>query len=515
MAIDVDQPGSPGWWLWRLSEDQRRRRPRLDDLWDRYEGRAPLPQGAQNAREAFQDFQRLARSNLAHLAVQAVAERCTLIGFRTSAEQIERELTDEVAGAIWQYNQMAMQAKDVHRFMGAMSCGYTIVGPAPDDPQDERSPFWDPDLDIDDPDGELDDDDPMPLITVEDPREVITAQDPARSGRTLAGVKYRYDAQDDVDRIYMFMLGGLVYRARPVSRKPQNGKSKFGPRWRFSPGQWEWENLSDPDTLPTSDVPVTYYRNPQDQAEFEPHIDLMDRINHQILQRMTIATMQAFRQRAIKGLPEKDEDGNVIDYEGIFSADPAALWQLPETADMWESGQIDLTPLLSAVKDDVREFMGNSRTPMSYFTPDAANGSAEGAELTREGLIFKVEDTFLYAGAGHTRTQRLALRYHGRDDLAKRVLPLWAPAERFSLAQRYDAAQKAVAAGVPWRTRMLNILQFSPAEVARMEVERAQEQLLAGVAADADSRGTGGSGNGGSGGAGGDGDPEDDPAGGQ
>jgi hypothetical protein len=88
------------------------------------------------------------------------------------------------------------------------------------------------------------------------------------------------------------------------------------------------------------------------------------------------------------------------------------------------------------------------------------------------------------------------------------VLPLWAPAERFSLSQRYDAAQKAVQAGVPWRTRMLSILQFSPAEVARMEVERMQEQLLAGVTADADS------GAGGSGRQGGDpsGDPEDDAA---
>jgi hypothetical protein len=508
VAIDIDQPGSPGWWLWRLSEEQRKRRPRLDELWDRYEGRAPLPKGAENAREAFQDFQRLARSNLADLAVQAVAERCTLIGFRTSAEQIAREITDEVAGSIWEYNQMAMQVQDVHQYMGAMSCAYTIAGPAPDDPEDERSPFWDPDLDLDEPDGELDDDEPMPLITVEDPRDVITAQDPVRSGRTLAAIKYQYDPQDDVDRIFVFLRGGLIYRARPVSRKPQGGRSNFGPRWRFSPRAWEWENLSEPDTLPTADVPVTYYRNPRDKAEFEPHIEVMDRINHQILQRMTIATMQAFRQRAIIGLPEKDDDGNVIDYEGIFSADPAALWQLPEAAQLWESGQVDLGPLLAAVKDDVREFMGNTRTPMSYFTPDAANGSAEGAELTREGLIFKVENTFLYAGAGHTRTMRLALRYHDRDDLARRVLPLWAPAERFSLSQRYDAAQKAVQAGVPWRTRMLSILQFSPAEVARMEVERMQEQLLAGVTADADS------GAGGSGRQGGDpsGDPEDDAA---
>jgi hypothetical protein len=77
-------------------------------------------------------------------------------------------------------------------------------------------------------------------------------------------------------------------------------------------------------------------------GEFEPHLDVLDRINHMILQRMVIATMQAFRQRAIKGdtedMPDKDpETGEEIDYDDIFAADPGALWRLPKVRDMWES----------------------------------------------------------------------------------------------------------------------------------------------------------------------------------
>jgi hypothetical protein len=55
---------------------------------------------------------------------------------------------------------------------------------------------------------------------------------------------------------------------------------------------------------------------------------------------------------------------------------------------------------------------------------------------------------------------------------------LWAPPERFSLAERYDAASKAQAAGVPWHTVMTDILQFSPQQVERMAGERSADALI-------------------------------------
>jgi hypothetical protein len=56
---------------------------------------------------------------------------------------------------------------------------------------------------------------------------------------------------------------------------------------------------------------------------------------------------------------------------------------------------------------------------------------------------------------------------------------LWAPPERFSLAERADAASKAIAGGVPWRTVMTDIWQFSPQAVDRMEAERVTDSFLA------------------------------------
>lgn len=71
-----------------------------------------------------------------------------------------------------------------------------------------------------------------------------------------------------------------------------------------------------------------------------------------LLQRVVVATMQAFKQRGDQGAEFKkhDEDGNVIDYDEMFPADIAALWLLPENADIWESGTTGLQDLLSAVR---------------------------------------------------------------------------------------------------------------------------------------------------------------------
>jgi hypothetical protein len=466
VTIDIETYGSPGWWLWRLTEEHRRRQPRLHALWERYSGNPPMPKGAENAKEAYQAFQKLARSNYAELATHAVVERMNLLGFRTSEDQTLAGITDPDAEEIWLANEMPLQVSDVHTYMAVMGEGYTITGP---------------------PDPEFDGDGAAPIITAEDPREVITAHDPARPARVLAGIKVTHDDATNRDRVYVYLPGqGRTGRATVWIAQRRAGGSAIvaGRGMRFSPQGWEW--VGEPTELPTRECPVTRYQARDGVGVFERHTDLLDRINHMILQRMVIATMQAFRQRVVKGVPLQypaghPKAGQDIDYDEILTADPGAVWLLPATADLWESGQVDLTPILSSVKDDVRDFAALTRTPMSYFVPDAANGSAEGASTMREGLVFRVEDFDTRAGVGHARTMSLGLAYAGKP--AARVSPLWAPAERFSLAQRYDAAVKAVTAGVPWRTRMISVLQYTPAEVERMESERMTDELLAPTAA--------------------------------
>jgi hypothetical protein len=73
----------------------------------------------------------------------------------------------------------------------------------------------------------------------------------------------------------------------------------------------------------------------------------------------------------------------------------------------------------------------------------------------------------------------LMFRWLGDDERAQLLdlEPLWKPAERYSLAERADANSKFQ--DIPFRSRMGLIGQFSPAEIAEMEVERRGEQILA------------------------------------
>src|SRR4029453_13439111 len=128
------------------------------------------------------------------------------------------------------------------------------------------------------------------------------------------------------------------------------------------------------------------FKNKYGLGEFEIHLDLLDRINKLILDRMVIATMQAFRQRGVKGRPlgypdDPPQAGELIDYSQVFTADPAAMWMLPQVAEMWESGVVDLTPILNAVKHDLEHLASVTRTPMHMLSPAGINQSAEGASL--------------------------------------------------------------------------------------------------------------------------------------
>jgi hypothetical protein len=449
VPIDVRVPESPGWWVARLANKLLKRRPEAEALFQRYEGNPPLPEGAENAKTAYQAFQRKARTNFAELIVEALRERTVLSGFRTAAAGDENG--DETAWRLWLSAGAPVEVATVLESTFATGDGYIIVGL--------------------DEDGEV-------LVTGEDPRQVVTEHDPRQQRKVVAALKMFHDDVAALDYAYLYLPGRVFVAAREMKKANPTAQ-------RFNAQAWEWDEAHGGEVgeaLPFPVVPVVRWRNKRGVGEFETHIDLLDRINHMLLQRMVIATMQAFRQRAVRGdLPDRDENGELIDYDDLLSADPGALWRLPAAVEMWESGQADLTPILSAVRDDVVHLAAVTRTPLHMLTPDAAaQGSAEGATLQREGLVFKAEDRMMRLGTAAAQTLYLMLLFTGDTERATLadIEVLWKPAERYSLTERASAATQAQAAGVPWRSRMTTIMQYAPQDVARMESERAADALL-------------------------------------
>jgi hypothetical protein len=226
-------------------------------------------------------------------------------------------------------------------------------------------------------------------------------------------------------------------------------------------------------------VPIFPFLNRGGLGEFESHTDVLDRINWNILQRLVITAMQAYRQRATEGeLPTEDQDGNEIDYAEMFKPGPGALWQLPEGVKLWESGQTSIQEILNANKDDIGHLAAVTRTPLPTLIPGGQNQTAEGAAFAKEGLIFKSQDRVERAKAVLARVMGAALAIeNGQDTPVDDVESLWFPVERQSLTERADAASKAH--DLPWRTRMQKIWQFSDDEIDEMEIMRAEDMLNA------------------------------------
>ncbi len=469
MIPDSERPYTPGWYFQQLFNElcDRKRRDRLELLNDYMIGNAPLPRGAERAREAYEAFMRMARTNFARLVVAALADRLQVAGFRSATE--DDETGDPQLGNLWQRAGLEVTASDVTKAMLGLSEAYVIVG-------------------------EIDQDTDAAVVTFEDPRWIVGMPDPDNGRRLIAALKIKYDRALDTDRVYLYLAGQVFAPGANaqiwVAERAATGR--MGPLAGFDPREWDWAPTRS-GALRHDRCPVVRFDNADGMGEFEAHTDLLDRINHQVLQRMTISVMQAFRQRAVKGLPSvypkgHPQEGKPIDYGDLFVSDPAAVWHLPPGAEMWESASVDLAPLLLAVKDDIRDLCSVTETPLYYMMPGGENQSAEGAVAQRENLVFKAKDRIRRLTPKWVDVVALMLLQAGATDRAAlaRLAPIWATPEMLSLSERADAASKAQ--DIPWRSRMQLIWGFDPQTVDRMQTERMdelvfQQQVAAALAA--------------------------------
>lgn len=452
--IDTSAPQTAGWWLKRLTAKLMAEHEHYCRLERYFNGENVVPVTSPKAvRYAYTRLMDMSRMNWAELVVEAVRERMQPLGFRTGADS--DELGDAAAWRVWQANSMDADSGLLFRIMLSMGCAYLIVGGVDEDGSGE------------------------PVMTIEDPRCVAVECDPVYRRKAIAGLKLYFDDLAGRWHAYLY-LPGVVAQALgpPTDNHTWNGATDFR--------DWQWHG--PPVELPPTArnlVPVVQFANQPNLSgrywsEFEKHTGLLDRIGYQILQRLEIATLQAFKQRAVKGIPLNDAEGQPIDYNDLFSADPGAVWALPASAELWESGAVDLSPIRLAVRDDVQDLAAATRTPLFYLTPEATNGSAEGATLAREGLVFKAIDRCTQAGEGLEQAMSYAFLIKGDQTRAARpdMEVVWADPQRHSMAEKFDAATKAVAAGVPWRQRMV-LLEYTPQQIDRMESERAADAILA------------------------------------
>lgn len=440
-------PNSPRWWLQRLGSQLLADQERLNLLEDYRCGNHPLPIGHQRMREAFRALQRKARSNYCGLVTESVKERARPLGIRRSTEALST-----ISQQRWQANSLDAEAPILHSWCTTFGRAYAIVGP----PTPENFN--------------------QPVISIEDPRQVVHEPHPLRRRVAVAGLKIYVDGILNQHKAVLYMGDGTVHYFYRLRRKNEPTNLKFNQaKWDDDTSEFEdgWADLG------IDRCPVIPFINRPDYApmgfgEFEDVIDIQDRINSTILDRMVISRMQAYRQRWMKGAKVTDEEGNVLP-----PFDPGAdlLWAVEDKeAQFGEFEPTDIRPLLEATKADVNDLAAITRTPPHYLLGALINLSGDALTAAETGLVSKVKDRMVGWGESWEDVDRVAGLYMGEEpDPASQLI--WADPQFRSVAEMSDAAVKQQAVGVPWAF-LMELLGNTPDDIKRMRAERAADALL-------------------------------------
>lgn len=442
-------PVTPDEWLPVLTSRLDEQRPRVTLLRSYTNGDAPLPESGQNIRAAWSAFQKKARTNLGELIVEALAERIICNALTVPGTDGD----NDEARRIWAENRMSIALADTIRDMFTVGIGYMVEGVTSG----------------------------RPVITSEKPEYMYAATDPLRPWVTRAGVKVLRDVDAEMDFAFVWAAGTKQRYSRSMYETYIDKGEPKKRLWQTSSGGWEPDPVSE---SYEGDPPIFVFENYDQSGEFETHIDIIDRINKDTLDRLVTTAMQAFRQRYLEGgLPKEDEKGNPIDYTAIFTPAPGALWDLPEGVTLKETQESaqSILAMLSAEKDDLRNLAAVTRTPLPMLVPEGANQSAAGSEFSKEGLVTKSKDRIERVKPALSAVMTRAMKIVNPD--FDSVVELgFADPTFVTFAEKHDANVKAKSGDVPWRRRMIDILGYSANEVDQMQTDLEEERLAAQLA---------------------------------
>ena len=436
-------------WFPILAKRIDHEQPRIRRLRRYIEGDAPLPEMGPNLRAAWQRFQRKARTNWAELIVESAVDRVVPQGIQIngSADSVEANHVE----TIWRDNRMDVVLKTWLRDGIAYRDSYLCL--------------WE--------------EDGKAVITAESPETMYAATDPARPWIVRAALKAWRDRDVETDYAWVWVPGGRQMFSRPSYTG--NGRRMHS---RVQNGSWTVASEFEPID---GDIPIYVYRNPTGWGEFERDTDLIDRINHDVLQRLVTTSMQAYRQRALKRSADdpdnyedesKDSEGNDVDLTKVFEPAPGALWDLPAGIDIWESQYTDITPMLTAEKADLRDLAAKTRTPLPMLLPDSANQSAEGAKSAQVGFYAKARNRCDVAKITLAAALLKAMRVEGVEPSGTIDVVMENP-EYVTITEKYAAAMQAKQAGESWKSIERNILGYTPEQIQQDAKDRAGEQLAA------------------------------------
>lgn len=460
-------------WLGWLGKKIVDRRPQIDYWRAYYQGDQDLPQGPAQERAAFQEFQRTARTNLCLLCAESMVHRTQINGFRTSTGTNDAE----AIWKLWQAAKLDARQFGIWRKAYSRSAAYVTVGVDPRRPR-------------------------TPLVTIEGPENVIVETDPADPSRRLAALRLWHD---EIARRWfatLYLPGpapdrpGLRYHWQTRQQSPSLPRpdphlaSALSAQMALSWGGNMWELRDEPGrSLP--EVPVVPFLNGDEgedpTAEFEVGIDIQNRLNLTVLNRLTADRYASFRQRGIMNFqPETDPVTGVT-----LSPFPAGAHQIftlppPEAGDpepkMFDFQQTSTDGMLRAVESDMRAFAAVTITPVYYLPGDLVNIGADSIAALDAGHISKVRQRHTVFGEGTEEVLQLMANVAELDVDLTSAEVTWMRPETFNPAATGDYAMKLAATGIPV-PMIAEEIGWSPQRVAELKTEMASAAFQAALAA--------------------------------
>lgn len=264
----------------------------------------------------------------------------------------------------------------------------------------------------------------------------------------------------------------------------------------WEPGSdWEWAEDSQASDFSYAEgcdsLPIVRLSTVDGQGLFEPYLPMLKRIDRETFDRLCITMMQAFRQRAIKGTvpttyTEEDQEvidgdkqaGDPIDLASTFAVGPAALWKLPDGVDIWESQTTDTGSLQNNIMADVKQLASAAGIPLDILSPDV-QGSANGAELKRETLKFKVQTMNELDSEPIVRMVRMALAASKTANAsASEFEMVWKPMDTTSSLEQAQACQLLYQSGLlARRTILTHKMGFTAQDVSEDDMNRLADQF--------------------------------------
>lgn len=448
---------SPEAWLRVLTRRMDLRRLGVLMLRSYVDGNSPLPEMSKTTRQSWASFQRRARTNWGELIVDSVVDRLVPNGITVGGDN--KSPAAKLAQQSWRDNRMAGVFKEWARYGMVFGQSYLTV--------------WS---------GNSTGNGNGVIITADSPETMIVVTDPLQHWKPKAALRVWRNQDEARDYAIVWTPRGWQQFTRPTYTRIE---LKIIPsKWLVNLAEGAWTSDGQPGGSSDTErpIPVVVYNNPGGHGDFETHIDLINRINSEILERLVIQAMQAFRQRAITGglLPDRDEHGNAIAWDEVFASAPGALWNLPEGLELWESAQTDVSGIIEGAKEDIRQLSAMTKTPLPMLMPDNSNASAEGAKATESGHLFRCMSRLGEAKHGIEAAMEMAVLLSGGDIPDGDSLEVsFENVQLITLAEKYAAALAAHNAGESTKSIQRNILGYSPDQIAQDEVDRAHEALLA------------------------------------